>query len=89
MKALALTLAVISLLSGLGSAYYWFLSSQVSVEPGPAKDSGDALTQSNGWVMALLGASIKSAGLNKPAALLSGICVLTGSISNFIMVVFP
>lgn len=88
METFALILAIFSLLSGLGSAYFWFLSSQVRVDPGRTIDSGDALTQTNGWVTALLGSSIKAAELNKPAALLSGICVLTGSVSNFIMVAF-
>jgi len=89
MKILALILATISLISGLGSAYYWFRSSQVNVDPGRAAESGDALTQTNGWVTALLQSSTRAAELNRPAALLSGICVLAGSISNFIMVAYP
>lgn len=89
MRTFALILAVTSLFSGLGSTYYWFRSSQVNVDPGRTAESGDALTQTNGWITALLQSSVSAAELNKPAALLSGICVLTGSISNFIMAAFP
>lgn len=86
MKCLAIVLAVVSLLSGIGSAIYWFLSSRVGPKPGRGLESGELMIQQQEWVVALLRAATESSRLNKSAALLSGACILAGSISNFIMV---
>ena len=84
MRGLALLLALISLLSGIASAIYWFRSSQVRSVPDWVCEPGTTEGSQGGQLSALLSASALTSNLNGPAAIWSGVCILTGSISNFI-----
>lgn len=84
MKAMAFVFALISLVSGVWSACYWLRSSNLVIDPGIAVSSGEHSMQQDGWLVALLGAATESSKLNSPAAKLSGICIFSGSIANFI-----
>lgn len=85
MKVFGLGCAAISLITGLAAAWYWFKASRVGIDPGWRVEPGDAERSITGWVTGCMIAFTRSGKLNKVAALLTGVSVGFGAISNFLM----
>jgi hypothetical protein len=78
---------LISLGSGLASAYYWYLASRVEISPAWDMDiRGDGEKNVMGWVTGNMIAFTKSGKLNKRAACWTALAVASGAIANFIAV---
>lgn len=84
MKYISLGLAVVSLLAGLVSAWYWLQSSKVKIDPCWIVEPGEFEASQMGWTVALLTASLEAAKLNKVAAILAGVSIAAGSLASFI-----
>lgn len=82
--AVRCALVVLTLVSSLISAWYWWKSSQVDISPrwGGGVESGDSEQSLQAWVGALLEASAELARLNKRAALWSAASVLLVALSG-------
>jgi hypothetical protein len=85
MKLAAIILAVLSFLSGLAAAWYWYEAGRVPVGLAPRSGPGGAMP---GPVRAALGGlrvSVEaSAALNRNAALLTAAAVVLGTLANLI-----
>lgn len=81
--AMRFALSVLTVVSGLTSAWYWWKSSQVNIVPrwGGGVESGDSELSQQVWLAALLVSSTEAARLNKLAALWSAASVLLAAIS--------
>jgi hypothetical protein len=83
MKYAVAALAIATLVTAVVGAVYWFKSSKVTAVPAWAQmglsEPGDAEASQMGWLAAMLEASIKSAALNKPAAVWTGAAALLGA----------
>jgi hypothetical protein len=84
MKLASLIVAVISLFTGLASAWYWLKSSKVEVDPKWAVQPGEFEAVQMGWTAALLSAGLEAAKLNKWAAIYAGLSIGAGTIANFL-----
>ena len=74
MRTMAFLLGVEGFSFACLAAYFWWRSSQVSIDPnvGPT-ETRDSVLSNNSWVIALMKASIESARLNNVAAQLTAL----------------
>jgi hypothetical protein len=84
MKVASLIVAAISLLTGLASAWYWWKSSKIEVDPKWFVQPGEVEAVQMGWTAALLAAGLEAAKLNKSAAIYAGLSIGAGTIANFL-----
>lgn len=84
MKNLMLSLMMISGITGLIGAYFWFRSAMVPIKAPGSFEPVDEAHKANFWNAGLMNAFQKSAALNKTAAALTGFSVLFASIAGII-----
>jgi hypothetical protein len=82
MKLLSICLAVAGVIPGLLGAWYWYRSSQVTVDPAWRVEPGDLDASQSGWLSALIAASCKSADLNKTAAKWTALSAAVEAVSS-------
>ena len=81
-KYVSVTLAIQALITGLTAAYYWYKSTTVEPDPGPAGLSGQAEIQQSGWTAAIMRADTEVARFNKIASLWTALSVAVGAASS-------
>jgi hypothetical protein len=81
MKWLSVLLACLGAVTGIVAAYYWYRSSQVSINPVWLTESGDPHASQSGWLAATMGAFSESARLNKIAASWTAAAVVLNMLS--------
>jgi hypothetical protein len=82
-KQVIFLLAIVSLISGLFSAFYWYRASKVIVSPAwKPKIRGDSEKNIMSWVAGNMAALTTSGKWNARAAVLAAIAVASGAIAN-------
>jgi hypothetical protein len=88
LKWISLGSALLSVVSGLVAAYYWYLASRVEISPAwPLDIHGDREKNVMGWVAGNMIAFTKSGKLNKRAARWTALAVASSAISIFVSAV--
>lgn len=79
---------IVAALTGLAAAYFWYRASKVDVLPSWAKTGGigfEPVTRSESqWICGLQEATRASGSLNKTAAFLTAVSILSSSVSSAI-----
>jgi hypothetical protein len=87
MKTLKIASMVIALLAGIAgviAAFFWLESAKISIDPPERFEPVDQADQAMFWTFGAISAFVKSAALNKKAALLTAISVLLSTIAGIL-----
>ena len=84
MKCVTTIFALLAFVLGMAAAWYWFKASRVEVEDPYPQDGVSRNVEEADFVLPTIEALSKSARLNKIAAILTGLAVISGTLGNLV-----